>query len=732
MAVHGVKQTPPSSRRSTISGAISTPGSAKSLTGYAPDATGICSTCSVTFSNAQDFYEHLDDCLLLIVLQGVFSEAINAKRLAAPVDEHVRDTPGKSRLPTGHFVSGPGDEAKGREGVDGEGQMMKQRAMTLFDGPRRLAKDDNMLSTDHELRIKLLYGKPQPIGPHVQTHEAAEGVPIAAPTDDELHLILDEEMQSAIEVADTLVHSTAPDVANQSTERTEPNTASERLSTKTSVSTIISNDNQQPADSEDLTGPEAFKVSLQHKVEDHIVRVGMPGTYGMSFPALHAAEMSGCTTDGSESFTSCSSPEDSPSPGKIASSKKEVIIKRILGRFKTWLDSRLTLLAYQLDSSGPPFGLNDNSAILDQNAGQPGQTARGDKRGRDSDDPGGSDDGKDDQDRKGSREPKRVKMGQGDGLDFACPFLKHNVRKYQTKRCCAWSGWKTVHRVKEHVYRKHRLPQSKCNRCCCEFQNSTQLADHQRLEVPCNIRLQDPQDGVNEEQILALRSRKKAKGNTSESEKWANMYKIIFPDDDLVPSPYHDIQFQLDEKDPSGHVDTNLLRDLGNHARRELPRLMRPRLEDMLDQVIEEGLTPDRVVNLAQGVFQQILQTFRLSEVDHEQPGGDGFHVPCGPLQGNTNLATSQGVSLLHDGLAGPETCVESEANSSFANGGPMPCVPQGLFDIIQDTMIHSLGTTQYDFEELLRFPGEGFGQLDSGYGSLERNSASDLGNEKD
>ncbi|KAL6414147.1 hypothetical protein AUP68_00663 [Ilyonectria robusta] len=77
-------------------------------------------------------------------------------------------------------------------------------------------------------------------------------------------------------------------------------------------------------------------------------------------------------------------------------------------------------------------------------------------------------------------------------------------------------------------------------------------------------------------------------------------------------------------------------------------------------------------------------------------------------------------------------TCVGSEANSSFANGGPMPCVPQSLFDIIQNTMIDSLGTTQYDFEELFRFSGEGFGQIDSGYGSLERNSASDLANEKD
>ncbi|KAH8683754.1 hypothetical protein BGZ61DRAFT_535170 [Ilyonectria robusta] len=352
-------------------------------------------------------------------------------------------------------------------------------------------------------------------------------------------------------------------MTNQSTERTEPKATSERLSTKTPDSIIIGNNNEQPANPEDSTGPEVFKGSLQHKVEDDIVQVGMPGTYGMSFPALHAAETSGCTTDGSESFTSCSSPEDSPSPGKIASLKKEAIIKRILGRFKTWLDSRLTLLAYQLDGGGPSFGLNENSAILDQTAAHPGQTARGEKRGRDDDNQDGSDDGKGDKDRNGSREPNRVKTDQEDGQDFACPFLKHNVRKYQTKRCCAWSGWKTVHRVKEHVYRKHRLPQFKCNRCCCEFQNSTQLADHQRLEVPCNIRLQGQQDGVNEEQILALRSRKKSKGNTPESEKWTKMYKIIFPDDELIPSPYHDIQFQLDEKDLSGCVDSNLRGERG-------------------------------------------------------------------------------------------------------------------------------------------------------------------------
>src|SRR6478736_3581599 len=96
-AVHGVEQTPPNSRKKSSAGANSN----KKLTGYAPDATGKCSTCSQTFSNAQDFYEHLDDCVLRIVQQEDPAEAINAKRLAeVENDKDVHQTLEKNNLPT--------------------------------------------------------------------------------------------------------------------------------------------------------------------------------------------------------------------------------------------------------------------------------------------------------------------------------------------------------------------------------------------------------------------------------------------------------------------------------------------------------------------------------------------------------------------------------------------------------------------------------------------------------
>ncbi|KAI2619092.1 hypothetical protein GGS26DRAFT_595572 [Hypomontagnella submonticulosa] len=234
-AVHGVEQTPPNGRKKTAASM----NSGKKLTGYAPDATGKCSTCSATFANAQDFYEHLDDCVLRIVQQEDPAEAINAKRLAeVENDDDVHQTLEKNQLPlTTQTVSNSDDEddedmadeddvaedepksrkltsptkkkgnppngvqksrgmthsrggippvnkSKSRKnrreypsswGFD-KGQMtMKKRVMTVFDGPRRLAKDDMMLSTEHEVRIKLSDGKSYVTDLDVNTMKRAQG-----------------------------------------------------------------------------------------------------------------------------------------------------------------------------------------------------------------------------------------------------------------------------------------------------------------------------------------------------------------------------------------------------------------------------------------------------------------------------------------------------------------------------------------------------------------------------
>ncbi|OBT40864.1 hypothetical protein VE00_09547 [Pseudogymnoascus sp. WSF 3629] len=236
--VHCVEQVPPNSRRKTSNGSSSGPTSAAGSTagtttgrpvGYAPDATGRCSTCGAMFPSAQDFYEHLDDCVLRLVQQEEPAEAINAERLAeVSRDRAVLETLRASNLPT----TTP-DQTSFSDGEDGEDEAadeedddenarpvgrkgakrglthskggvalthpkggrkkrkdypsswgcpaaqmkMKKRVLCVFDGGRRLWKDDMMLSADFEVRV--------PLGPEgggryvtdldVQTLRRAEG-----------------------------------------------------------------------------------------------------------------------------------------------------------------------------------------------------------------------------------------------------------------------------------------------------------------------------------------------------------------------------------------------------------------------------------------------------------------------------------------------------------------------------------------------------------------------------
>ncbi|KAL6884146.1 hypothetical protein HDV57DRAFT_509118 [Trichoderma longibrachiatum] len=63
-AVHGVEQTSLDGRRAGGSGHM-----APKVLAYGLNATGICSICNQFFTNVQDFYEHLDDCVARLVQQ---------------------------------------------------------------------------------------------------------------------------------------------------------------------------------------------------------------------------------------------------------------------------------------------------------------------------------------------------------------------------------------------------------------------------------------------------------------------------------------------------------------------------------------------------------------------------------------------------------------------------------------------------------------------------------------
>ncbi|KAF2786974.1 hypothetical protein K505DRAFT_354125 [Melanomma pulvis-pyrius CBS 109.77] len=185
-SVHGVEQNPPNSRKKSPSGR-------KAYVGAQQTMAGTCSTCSVTFANAQEFYEHLDDCVLRVVQQADPSEAINQRLLTSVAeDKDVAETLDRNGLPNSVEYSIPSydddEEEEEEEEIDvddhnddtygggvaitGSGRKkrknypvswgcptdkmkMKKRVLCVYDGRRRLWKDDMMLDQEFEVRVKL-------------------------------------------------------------------------------------------------------------------------------------------------------------------------------------------------------------------------------------------------------------------------------------------------------------------------------------------------------------------------------------------------------------------------------------------------------------------------------------------------------------------------------------------------------------------------------------------------
>jgi hypothetical protein len=116
-SVHGVEQNPPNSRKKS-------PGGRKTYSGQA-NVSGTCSTCSVTFANAQEFYEHLDDCVLRVVQQTDPSEAINQRLLTSVAeDKDVTETLDRNGLSKSIEYTIPSydddDEVSDEEEVDND------------------------------------------------------------------------------------------------------------------------------------------------------------------------------------------------------------------------------------------------------------------------------------------------------------------------------------------------------------------------------------------------------------------------------------------------------------------------------------------------------------------------------------------------------------------------------------------------------------------------------------
>ncbi|KAI9151988.1 Cyclin-dependent kinase-like 4 [Paramyrothecium foliicola] len=150
-------------------------------------------------------------------------------------------------------------------------------------------------------------------------------------------------------------------------------------------------------------------------------------------------------------------------------------------------------------------------------------------------------------------------------LRFACPFHKHDPHTFGIHdprwRTCVGPGWTTIHRVKEHIDRKHSTQPNTCSRCSIAFASPLELSQHHKSATPCKVSGENHYR-VTEAQRALMRKRPRGR---SEVGAWNDIYRIIFElsESDPIPWPYHEAATTAEKgpAKPAPQPDTALLND---------------------------------------------------------------------------------------------------------------------------------------------------------------------------
>ncbi|KAK4454270.1 hypothetical protein QBC34DRAFT_155979 [Podospora aff. communis PSN243] len=249
------------------------------------------------------------------------------------------------------------------------------------------------------------------------------------------------------------------------------------------------------------------------------------------------------------------------------------------------------------------------------------------------------------------QKPKKRRRRHSDGEEdiskrYACPFYKQNPSKYQN-RTCIGPGFSSVSRVKEHIYRKHGPPPFECPRCFRTFSERLSIQEHLRAAEPCIARTREEQPpGISKLQMETLKKREKK--TASGPERWRAIYRILFPTEEEIPSPYYDLN---EDKVTSPYsIDTEEFREL---LAEELPKRIG---EEAARQLSIEALHMDTLTNI---VRQAINDAFDGYITKQNSPGRDLLHQASITLSSQTAQ-----YPLLREQSQGPEPSSFHDATS--------------------------------------------------------------------
>jgi hypothetical protein len=228
---------------------------------------------------------------------------------------------------------------------------------------------------------------------------------------------------------------------------------------------------------------------------------------------------------------------------------RQAMVERVMEEFWVIFNQR-----------GPSDGLNQesrSSTIINQtqHATNSRTLQRKRKRQGKEDDYEDSDSGSDER-----HQPPDKSTPLANGLNtsrsrFACPFRKRDPHRYSiySHRACALSHWPSIARVKystlpspyhdlltiqrEHLYRSHEIALH-CERCWRIFDKAEDLKSHRTVDATqiCQVEPGNPPDGITPEIERKLRSRQKKHPGQTGDDRWRDIYRLLFPNED-VPSP---------------------------------------------------------------------------------------------------------------------------------------------------------------------------------------------------
>ncbi|KIW67155.1 hypothetical protein PV04_06427 [Phialophora macrospora] len=116
---------------------------------------------------------------------------------------------------------------------------------------------------------------------------------------------------------------------------------------------------------------------------------------------------------------------------------------------------------------------------------------------------------------------------------FACPYFKHDPRRYSERnrdeiryRRCSTVVLATIPRLKQHLYRVHRMPDHYCPRCFREFDDAKCLSQHRYQQPSCQATALRFDEKATYDQLKRIK-RRAISGNPEGA--WYAIWDILFP-----------------------------------------------------------------------------------------------------------------------------------------------------------------------------------------------------------